>query len=587
VRLSDDAPFRRRHSPPGERRRGLGFADSASASQVAVIPWWSGFVDTVEPRPAIEIGGRSCNCGAGPEPSLETPRRALMDVRRECFCGCGRSLGWRDRGISKQGARVTRCLDFLKGHGDAVRALPRPHPWGDVDGLVERGELLSRELSEVIHGERRSQSVNRTDLKRWLSICQEAERRVAREESAPSRLTERHGPVSRGMSARTALEELREAADRLAEAPEADPVAQALATRAEELLRARRLESDVALEVAERYAKDVEHVDDEDEAIAVLDAIGRGFAVRAAVEETGDVRPLGEDLARRVANLPSTRSERVGALLRMALSLTGPGGWGDKAHPGSLFGAGQDAWKELESWAWFAGTKASRERTGGFAAGIEYARAFRFGYLVRALEQAALEAITPQVDERVLETARALFARPAELCTFKDIEAALLLGVTFGIDLEGAEEAVRDALTTVALAGFAYRRAEEATYGVGYRPLCEMQRWFDTARASVDADEWEVMYQAAWTVVLSDQAERPPMPDPDSLLTLDTLLQHSRRRAEMLERFALSVLVDELDPKRATDWKQAAKHAAAYGYVLRYVEDALPDDPTREFTDQA
>jgi hypothetical protein len=39
-------------------------------------------------------------------------------MARECFCGCGRTLGFRDRSLSRRAAKIEAAADFLEEHND-------------------------------------------------------------------------------------------------------------------------------------------------------------------------------------------------------------------------------------------------------------------------------------------------------------------------------------------------------------------------------------------------------------------------------------------------------------------------------------
>jgi hypothetical protein len=77
-----------------------------------------------------------------------------------CFCGCGRKVGFGDRGYNKQGRRTAELVGKLREAQEAVPA-DAPHVMDDpdftlaeeIDGTGNAGEHFMDFWADLIHGD--------------------------------------------------------------------------------------------------------------------------------------------------------------------------------------------------------------------------------------------------------------------------------------------------------------------------------------------------------------------------------------------------------------------------------------------------
>jgi uncharacterized protein (DUF3084 family) len=86
-------------------------------------------------------------------------------MARECACGCGRRLGFRDRLASRKAAKIEERADFLE---DRISR----YGWAgwqraDLEAFVSEGRVLRDQLVAVIHGELDARAVDRSHVADW------------------------------------------------------------------------------------------------------------------------------------------------------------------------------------------------------------------------------------------------------------------------------------------------------------------------------------------------------------------------------------------------------------------------------------
>ena len=80
----------------------------------------------------------------------------------KCPCGCGKKLGFTDRGIAKKARIIAEKADFLEGH-----VLPHEENQDGLRGMIGEGREMRDLLIEVIHG-RDARAVDRRALNEWV-----------------------------------------------------------------------------------------------------------------------------------------------------------------------------------------------------------------------------------------------------------------------------------------------------------------------------------------------------------------------------------------------------------------------------------
>lgn len=95
--------------------------------------------------------------------TTEPPRRRYARrVRRECFCGCGRRLGFLDARISKLGERHDLALAAVREIVMAELELRATDLFGDhdyaatiaaVEEFIHDGEVLRWRPVSIVHGD--------------------------------------------------------------------------------------------------------------------------------------------------------------------------------------------------------------------------------------------------------------------------------------------------------------------------------------------------------------------------------------------------------------------------------------------------
>lgn len=76
----------------------------------------------------------------------------------KCFCGCGRKVGFMDRGINKQGRRTVELLEKLRGTRAMIEERGPLTDDGDIsgmlemfDGYIDQGEDYQRSWEDIVH----------------------------------------------------------------------------------------------------------------------------------------------------------------------------------------------------------------------------------------------------------------------------------------------------------------------------------------------------------------------------------------------------------------------------------------------------
>jgi hypothetical protein len=87
-------------------------------------------------------------------------------MARECFCGCGRRLGFNDRSISRKAAKVDEEAAFLEQYVlPAQRESSQPSY--ELEGFIDDGRTMRDQLAAVIHREADARTVDRRGLAEW------------------------------------------------------------------------------------------------------------------------------------------------------------------------------------------------------------------------------------------------------------------------------------------------------------------------------------------------------------------------------------------------------------------------------------
>lgn len=95
----------------------------------------------------------------------------------ECFCGCGRDIGFGRRGVSNKAAkRVFSDLDVLRGAADID---PPPEGVEELRAIVARGDRLRENWREYIHGTRDRGDLDRDALGKLIDDIYEQRKRLA------------------------------------------------------------------------------------------------------------------------------------------------------------------------------------------------------------------------------------------------------------------------------------------------------------------------------------------------------------------------------------------------------------------------
>jgi hypothetical protein len=107
------------------------------------------------------------------------PRINVQYPQTACFCGCGRPLGFGDKGVAKQGARVLACLEYLRSYTLPIQEAAN-FDESALREFIAEGERFAGELADVIHGDLPANVVDRQRLNYWLRTCQGLERELGK-----------------------------------------------------------------------------------------------------------------------------------------------------------------------------------------------------------------------------------------------------------------------------------------------------------------------------------------------------------------------------------------------------------------------
>ena len=83
-------------------------------------------------------------------------------MARECFCGCGRKLGFNDRSISKKGAAIEGAELLEEYTLAALRT--QQQPTTDLEDFIQDGRDLRDQLVAVLHHEADPRTVDRRHI---------------------------------------------------------------------------------------------------------------------------------------------------------------------------------------------------------------------------------------------------------------------------------------------------------------------------------------------------------------------------------------------------------------------------------------
>ncbi len=99
-------------------------------------------------------------------------------MARDCPCGCGRKLGFTDRGIAKKVVAFDERLDFQRWYLSKVEAPEEDKQL--VQSFISVGEDIRESLIAVLHGAD-ARIVDRAELNGWHSKALRIETEVTGE----------------------------------------------------------------------------------------------------------------------------------------------------------------------------------------------------------------------------------------------------------------------------------------------------------------------------------------------------------------------------------------------------------------------
>jgi hypothetical protein len=75
-------------------------------------------------------------------------------MARKCFCGCGRDIGLRQRGLAKQGEELDRLLTRVKDETvPLAREDMNEETVAELEGFAAKGDEHRARLLAALHGE--------------------------------------------------------------------------------------------------------------------------------------------------------------------------------------------------------------------------------------------------------------------------------------------------------------------------------------------------------------------------------------------------------------------------------------------------
>src|SRR5262245_57003531 len=86
-------------------------------------------------------------------------------MARECFCGCGRTLGFKDRSLSRRAAKIETAADFLEEPRSRFGSAGVQHE--DLEGFIKDGRELRSQLVGVLHRGPGARPVDRHRIAHW------------------------------------------------------------------------------------------------------------------------------------------------------------------------------------------------------------------------------------------------------------------------------------------------------------------------------------------------------------------------------------------------------------------------------------
>lgn len=89
---------------------------------------------------------------------------------RECFCGCGRRLGWRANRVAGWAKMVDDRLVKLRSGAMTLGEITRPANLHEGESFVRSGECIRDELLDVAHDPKRSgaELIDQREMKSWI-----------------------------------------------------------------------------------------------------------------------------------------------------------------------------------------------------------------------------------------------------------------------------------------------------------------------------------------------------------------------------------------------------------------------------------
>lgn len=87
-----------------------------------------------------------------------------------CPCGCGKKLGFTDRGIAKKVRAFDERLDFQREYTGNVRDQATDAEARRMDEFIAEGEQIRESLIDVLHGAD-ARIIDRGELNEWHKIA--------------------------------------------------------------------------------------------------------------------------------------------------------------------------------------------------------------------------------------------------------------------------------------------------------------------------------------------------------------------------------------------------------------------------------
>jgi len=89
---------------------------------------------------------------------------------RECWCGCGRTLGRSESRVAERAFKAEGLVAELRERNQSILATTGTDPV-EFEAFIEYGEQRVAELLRVAHGELPASALDRRGLSRWPKVA--------------------------------------------------------------------------------------------------------------------------------------------------------------------------------------------------------------------------------------------------------------------------------------------------------------------------------------------------------------------------------------------------------------------------------